>query len=324
MKRPPFRLLKYNLLFILAACIVVFSIMEPRFCTSANMLVVLRQAAVMGIFAIALTFVVVSGEFDISFAAIGGFVASLFSVFLLEGLGIHNMVIVWTIGWTFGIGVGLINASLVRLIGIPSFVATLGMMWLMDGASQGLTGGGFYFSSKWPKMYGVLGRGFTFGVLPNAAVFFIAVAIATLIILEHTRIGRHLHAVGDNPEASRHVGISISRQKYIAFAIAGFLAALGGTLTASQMGHVGPELTRGFLMPAITVVFLGSIFLGRRTPNIWGTLVAAILLAAISNGLTLLGITTGLRYSVQGALLLGSIAVGRKRIVAALVRGDRV
>lgn len=304
-RRAGYKIGQFNLLYFLIACSLVFSFLEPRFASSRNLIIVLRQASVTGIFGFALTFVVVSGEFDLSFAAVGGFVGTFLSVYLLTNLGYH-MYLCWILGLLVGLGLSFVNFVNVRRVGIPSFIATLGMMSLLNGVSRRLSGGGMYWQSFWPKSYALPGRGFV-GPLPNSALLFVIVAVVVLIVMEYTRRGRYLYAVGGNPEVARHVGINVDRMKLGAFLAAGGLSSLAGIITSSQMGQVGPDLTSGFLMPAITVVFLGSIFLKGGVPNIWGTLVAAILMAVLSNGLTLAGVPTALRNTTQGALLLVSL-----------------
>jgi ribose transport system permease protein len=305
-------ILHYNLFFVIILLSIIFGIIEPKFLSLENWLIIIRQSAIMGIFAIGLTIVVVTGEFDISFTAIGGFVAAFCSVVLLNQLKMESMVLVWTMGWIVGIGLGFINAVNVRLIGIPSFVGTLGILWLLEGVTQGLTKGGFLYNHHWPESYGIIGRGFSFGgKLPNSALIFIIVCIMAILILEKTKVGRYLNSIGDNPDVCHHVGIKVNKQYITAFILAGLFFSIAGTIAASQRGSVGMELTRGYILPTITTVFLGSMLFRRQRPHISGTIVGTILIILIENGLTLAEVSTGIRHSLQGVILIVAMASSR-------------
>lgn len=296
---------RWGLLYIVACIFIILSFLSPSFRRFQNVMNILRASSIMGIFALGLTMIMNAGEFDLSFPGIAALSAVTGGLILAKGVNIY---LVYLIILVMGVLIGLLNGLLVTKIRIPSFVCTLGTLTVMTGIAGFLTNGAQFYSSAWPKSLALFGRGFVFGFIPVPIIIFAICAAVVLIFMEYTKKGRHIQAVGGNKEAAKHVGINTTRIKLFTFVISGLLSAVSGIITFSQLGMVSAEMNMGHQMPTISVCYLGAVFLKDGIPNVAGSIVGALLLAIITNGLTMLGARFYTKDIVQGLILV--IAVG--------------
>jgi len=300
-------IIKYGLLIVAVALFVMFAFLEPRFITPRNIFKIIGQGSVIGLMALGLTIIVVAGEFDISFAAVATLCCVL-SVFLIGALGV-NIFLAWGICIALSIGISLVNAVNIVKIGVPSFVATLGMMGLLEGISLWITGGGVIYYAIMPDGFKSIGRGMIGNLVPSPVISFSLGAIVLIIFLDFTYIGRYFYAVGGSSPAARHAGVNVNKAKFLAFFIMGIIAGLSGIIMASMFGGGNPIMGGGYLFPAVIATFLGAIFLKEGLPNTLGTVVAAMLLAIIANGLVMVGLPLYIKEMVQGIILAVSVAI---------------
>jgi len=299
--------IRYGLLVATAALFIVFSILEPKFITTANIFSIVRQASIMGILALGLTVIVILGEFDISLVAISVFAGVVPIIMVMSG--IQMVPLVWCAGIVLGIGLSLINGSGVVFVGIPSFIISLGMMMTLTGASRGFTKGAPTFPARLPAGFSLLGKYSIGGLIPVVAVTFIVAAVLITLFLDYTPSGRYIYAVGGNPDASVHSGIRVRKIKIIGFLIAGLLYGIGGISMASMFGSASSSMGDGYLMPAIIACFLGGSFLTEGVPNPRGTIVSVILLAILANGFTMTNVPFYGKAIMQGVILLVALIV---------------
>jgi len=314
---------KYFLLIAVFAIIAGFSIASPYFFSLNNILDIIREASIIGLMGLGLTAAVAAGEFDFSVGATATIAAVVAGKVLSLG-AVNSTIIAFAIGILAAIIVGLINSFNVLKIGMPSFIATLGMATLLDGVSKYFTGGAVFYSVNWPKSFGLLGKGFIFKVIPIPALFFIIIGILSAVFLHRTTRGRYIFAVGNNPDAATHVGINCNRIKLLAFVFASLLTAFAGIVQGSMLGSISPLMGSANLLRAIATVMLGATFLTPGTPNIPGTFIAAILLAIVGNGLTMVGASYFMKDVVTGIILVvavGVIAVMRKGKLGQMITG---
>lgn len=306
---------RFGVLFALIIVFGVFSFMEPSFYSFRNVLAIIRQASITGILAIGLTTVVIAGEFDMSFAALASF-SGVLSVILM-GKVMMGAIPAWLIGIAVALGIGVINGTIIVFLGVPSIIETIGMMTLLAGFTKWLTGGSTYYSGNFPEIFPLLGRSSLFGVIPSAVIIFAIVIVVFIIILERTKIGRFFHAVGGNPLASEHVGIKVKKIKFISLLISAALAGLAGIMIGSLLGSGTPGMGEGYLIPSISAMFIGAVFLKDGVPNIWGTVIGALLLSVLSNGFVMINLPFYLKEIVMGAVLIGAVSM-----VAAFKKGE--
>jgi len=298
---------RYGVLFALAVVFLIFSIMEPSFYSLRNVLSIIRQASITGILAIGLTTVVIAGEFDMSFASLAGF-SGVLSVILMGKLMFGAMA-AWGVALAAALGIGVINGLIVVFLGVPAVIETIGMMTLLAGVSKWLTDGSTYYSASFPAILPALGRAMVFDVIPSPVIIFVIFIVVFIILLEHTKIGRYFHAAGGNPEASKHVGIKVKKVKFISFLISAFTAGFGGIMLGSLLGSGTPGMGEGYMIPGISAMFIGAVFLTDGVPNIWGTIIGALLLSVLSNGFVMINLPFYMKDIVYGAVLIGAVSM---------------
>lgn len=296
----------YILVIVIIILIIVFSIINPAFIFTENIFYTIKQASILGFIALGLCLIVIIGEFDISLAAIPNFAAVL--TIVLIKYGVQNTYILWTIAILAAIILSMINSIFIVHIGVPSFIVTLGMQFLLTALSRALTMGGQVVRPPFlPAGFSVLGQGFLFYVIPVAVVIFLVGATTILTIVEYTPFGRKLYAVGSDANACNHVGIKVKTIKMKAFFITGVLYGIAGILMSSMFNSCSSAMGTVYLFPGIISVFLGATFLSIGYSNIRGTIVSAFLLTVLVNGFATVGMPFYLRSIIQGLTLLGAI-----------------
>jgi ribose transport system permease protein len=298
---------RYGVLLALVALTLGFSLAVPEaFASTANVLNLLQQITVLAILAVAATFVMVIGEFDLSI----GFVASLSAVLAFASFGAGAPVAAAVAaGLLSGIAAGAMNGVLVARYEVPSFVATLAVGTILSGLAYWASGGTSLFSGV-PEGFKALGRGSVLG-LPVLSVWMAAVLIVAAIVFSTTRYGRRIHAIGANIEAARLTGLPVGRDRIITFAVAGGLSALAGLLLAARLGSVQHTMGEALLLPAYAAVFLGATASRTGTSNIGGTFLGVVIAGIIANGLTIVGAEPFAQRMVTGAIILAAVLMRR-------------
>jgi ribose transport system ATP-binding protein len=255
--------------------------------------------------------VLIAGGFDMSAGAASQFAANVASGTLLAGFGGVAAV---GLGGVLGLVIGIVNACLVLLLGMPPFVATLGMMFVVMGGTLLYNGGQALTLSNQPAFF-FLGQGYL-GPVPFVFILLVVVTLALHVLLKRTRLGLRMYAVGLNAAAAQLRGVQKPRYAFASFAIGGFVLGLAGIILAAY-SYGASALGTGvdFLISALAAAFLGSTFTRGGELNVMGTVIAAIFLASLSNGLILVGLSSQALPGVQGLILILSISLGviRKR-----------
>lgn len=288
-------------LFLLVA---VFTTLKPAiFPTPRNLLNILNQISLLGICSAGLTICLVMNEFDLSIGAIATLGAVLTAGFLPNMHPVLAVPIVLVICT----GIGLVNGLVIATLGVSSFMATLGSMTILTGFSYWYTSGsGSILYSGIPKGFLIIGKG-TFLHIPYLVFFMIGVLVLLHLFLNHTSTGRHMYAVGGNPEAARFGGIPIQKLKILGFMTSGFLAGLTGVLLVARLGLAEPTIGDRFLFDAFTAVFLGAASIKIGQFHIIGTLIGVLIMGTLFNGFTLLDVPYHLQLVAQGAILIAAV-----------------
>lgn len=298
---------KYLLLIATFVVCIFFAIGEPAFLKVMNILDIMRAMTIIAVVGIGMTIVQAAGEFDFGIGATGSFAACLIAKLMIEV--IPNFWVALVITLIASMLVGVVNYILVVMVGMRAWIATFGMSTILSGFAKLLTGGGTYYTMKWPSGFSTLGQGYVFKIIPVQVIVLIVLALIAYIFCEKTKTGRFMYAVGANIEASRHVGIDCNRQKMIGFMLCSLCAGFSGVISASQLGSVSSSICDSNTMQAICTCMLGATFLRPGVFNIPGTVLGALLLAIISNGLTMLGASYFVKDFIQGAVLLLSVGI---------------
>jgi ribose transport system ATP-binding protein len=291
--------------------VAVISILAPEFIAVGNIFDVLKQGSVLAFIAVGLTVVLIAGGFDMSAGAASQFAANMAAGSLLSGLGAMAAT---GLGSLLGLLIGILNACLVLFLGMPPFVATLGMMFVVMGATLFYNGGQALTLADQPGFF-FLGQGYV-GPVPFVFILLAIVTFILYLVLKRTRLGLRMYAVGLNAVAAELRGIQKARYAFASFAIGGLVLGFAGiVLAAYSYGASALGTGVDFLISALAAAFLGSTLTRAGELDVIGTVIAAIFLASLSNGLILIGVSSQALPGVQGLILILSIALGviRKR-----------
>jgi ribose/xylose/arabinose/galactoside ABC-type transport system permease subunit len=293
---------------VLAAAIVVaiaiFALVSPSFLSPANIANVGIQSSMILVVAVGMTVVIIAGGIDLSVGSLAGFV-SMLAVWLIVAANVPAGLAL-TAAVISGSLVGALHGAAVAFLGVPGIIVTLGSMTALRGLTS-LFANGAAIQSDSPAL-SFLAWG-DFAGFPFPIVIVGAIALVGHALLEHTRLGRNLFAVGGNAQAARAAGISIHGVVVASYAISGFAAALAGLIAASRSAAGSPIIGTGWELEAIAVVVLGGANLFGGSGRIAGTVLAGFLLAIIENGVSLLAITSWVEGVLIGSLLIGVVAL---------------
>lgn len=282
-------------------CIVI-SIASPAFLTKRNILNLLRQSSIIGIIAAGMTFVIISGNFDISVGA----VAALSGVITMKLaiLGVP-LVLAMIISLVVGAVIGFLNGFFVSKVKIPSLIATMAMTTIVRGLLLLLTGG--YPITENFAFLDFLGNNYILGIPVPIILFFIVVLIS-YIILSKTKFGRHVYSVGGNQEASKLNGINVDAYKIKVFIINAVLASVAGIVLAGRLGTATAIAGEGYDMDAISSVVIGGTSVAGGSGSVIRTVIGVLLMSVINNSFNLLSVNIYFQYIFKGLIIL--IAVG--------------
>lgn len=294
-------------------------IATPTFFTVDNWTLVLRQSAIIGIVAIGETMVVLLGGIDVSLASALGISGVAATWAMVNGIALpgSNEPTIFAplpaavLGLLVGAFIGLINGLLVTRIKINPVIATLGMMSIIDGIGLTTTSGKTIYGDAVQSL-DFLARGYL-GPLPVMVWLMFVLYGLFWFILNRTAFGAYLYAVGNNERASFLAGISVERTKLFTFVLAGTLAGVGGLLAVSRQGSARAGMGTDLLFPILTAVVLGGISMSGGRGRILNTLIAAIFLSTITNGLIQLGASTDTQRIISGAILIVALSLDRLR-----------
>jgi ribose transport system permease protein len=285
----------------------------PVFLNSGNLLNIANQIAVIAIVAIGMTIVIITGGIDLSVGSLIALSAIASTFAIREGLGGTEASTLGMIaGGLIGIGlcglVGLTTGCLVTYFRIPSFIVTLGSMLIASGLALQISRG--QSINQVPQRFGWLGVESDLGI-PNSVVLVILLYIAAHVLMSRTTLGRYLYAVGGNAEAARLSGVPVPRVLLFAYTMSGVLAGLAGVVMASQFKSGAPTYGQSYELYTIAAVVVGGTSLSGGEGKIFGTLIGALIIAVIQNGMNLGGIEPYTQKIVLGAVILAAVLVDR-------------
>jgi ribose transport system permease protein len=286
------------------------SLSTSAFLTLPNLMIVLRQASIVGIVAIGEALIVLSGAgMDVSLASILGLSGVLVASSMVNG-GMSPLIAL-VIGLAVGGAVGLLNGLLVTRMRINGIIVTLGMMYALEGVAFIYTRGQTIFGPALQQL-APLSRGYL-GPIPVPVLLLFVSYAAAYYILNYTVFGAHIYAVGNNERASWLAGIHVDRLRLIGYITAGLLAGFGGVMQSARMGSATGGMGAEFLFPVLTAVILGGVSLGGGRGKIERVLIAAVFLTTINNGLILLNVSIYAQKIISGVILILALSLDRLR-----------
>jgi putative xylitol transport system permease protein len=307
---------EYGIFIAFLILVVVLSLSNPYFLTSGNISNVLLQTSINGVLAIGMTFVILTRGIDLSVGsvvALAGIVSASFATTSATAAvsgAPYPVFVPIAVGLAVGVACGGIVGTIVSRFAVPAFVATLGML----SAARGLTliyGNGRPVPALVPE-FRWIGTGNILGV-PLPVVILAVVFAVSWWVLTSTRFGRYIYAVGGNPHAAKTSGINVTRIRFLVYVISGGLAGLAGMLLSARTGSALPQAGIAYELDAIAAVVIGGTSLAGGVGRVTGTLIGALIIGVMNNGLDLMGIQSYYQQILKGALIVGAVMLDQKR-----------
>lgn len=305
------------LLLVIVLEVVLFNALGQRFLTGGNISNIFRHSVEIGLLALAMTPVILTGGIDLSVGSMMGLCAVLFGM-MVNTLGLDP----WLAG-VLAIAVGAIggglNAVLITRLNLPPLIVTLGTFSLFRGLAEALTKGSVAYSG-FPQSFLALGNSNTAGI-PTQIWVFLTVAVGIWLLVHQTTIGRSFRAIGFSAEGARYAGIPVARNTSVAYIIAGAVAGLAAVIIVSRLGEARANVGIGYELLAITAVVLGGVSIFGGSGTVAGTLLGWLSLAVLNNGLTRISeyrifdqsvssVARELSGMLTGVLLVAALAIG--------------
>lgn len=292
----------------LIVLIIFFSIASPNFFRFENIIGILLSTSVIGILALGATFIIITGGIDLSV----GTVMTLCSV--MTGIFITSMgmpLIVGVLGGILtGAAAGFVAGVAIAKFKIPPFIATLAMMMIAKGLALVISSAAPIYFTSYPAFTKIAMGSMIPGLnIPNAVIIFFGMAIIGALILNKTIIGRYTYAIGSNEEATRLSGVNVNKWKIIIYSIAGVFTGVGGIVMAARLNSAQPALGQGYELEAIAAVVIGGTSLSGGKGTILGTVIGALIMSVLTNGLRILSVPQEWQTVVVGAVILFAVYV---------------
>jgi ribose transport system permease protein len=294
---------RIGILVVLAALVLLMSLIAPNFNRVDNLLNIARSISVNAILAAGLTFVILTGGIDLSVGSIVAVAGVVAVVLAITGLPAPLAVLA---GMIVGAACGLVNGALTAYLALAPFIVTLGTMTFLRGLAYTITAGQPIVSSG--LNFKDIGNGYLAGI-PAPVIVMAVVYVVAWFLLERTRYGRHVYAVGGNAQAARLAGVRVDRITTSVYVIAGACAGLAGVIFAARVISAQPTAGTGYELDAIAAVVLGGTSLAGGRGRIIGTLVGSIILGILSTGLILLNVPFFRQLLIKGVVIILAVAI---------------
>lgn len=297
---------QFGTFFGLLGLCILFSVLSPYFFTTSNLLNVAQQSAIIAVISVGMTFVIITAGIDLSVGSVLAFSGVVMASVLQAGLPVPIGILV---GLIVGFGCGLVNGLLVTYGSIPPFIATLGMMSIARGGALWYTDGRPI--SGFDDSFRFLATGEVFHIPIPVIIMLLVYAIAHFV-LTRTKMGRYTYAIGGNEKAAILSGINIKLYLNIIYGIAGLLSALAAVMLTARLNSAQPIAGMMYELDAIAATVIGgtSLFGGKGT--VIGTLIGALIIGVLRNGLNLLGVSSFIQQIVIGSVIIGAILLDTK------------
>lgn len=300
---------KLGPLFGLLLIVVIISIMSPSFLTADNIFNVLRQVSISALIAFGMTFVILTGGIDLSVGSTLALTGAVAATLLAGG---YDPFIAMAAALALGLVLGAVNGIIIAKGKVAPFIATLATMTIYRGLTLVYTDGKPVSGLGDHLAFQMFGKGYLLGI----PVPIVTMAVAFLVlyfILRKTTFGRRVYAIGGNAEASRLSGINVDRTTIAVYALTGMLAAMSALILTSRLNSAQPTAGTSYELDAIAAVVLGGTSLTGGRGWIFGTLVGALIIGVLNNGLNLIGVSSFFQQVVKGIVILFAVLIDRKK-----------
>ncbi|HEY0693781.1 MAG TPA: ABC transporter permease [Kribbella sp.] len=283
---------------------IVFAVASPNFLSYGNVLAILYSTVVIGTLALGTTFVIITGGIDLSIGT-GMALCAVMSGVIIVNLGIPLVLgVLGTI--VFGGLIGLVNGINVAILKIPPFIATLAMMPVAQGLALVLSHSTPIYFNDVPA-YSKISRGNLIPNFPNAVIILAVVAVIAGVLLNKTILGRYTYSIGSNEDATALSGIDVRKWKIIVYTFAGLFTGLAGVMISARLGSAQPATGTGYELQAIAAVVIGGTSLAGGKGSIVGTVIGALIISVLNNGLQIMSIPQEWQNVILGCVILVAV-----------------
>ncbi len=318
---PRMIVLRLRTLIALFILIVIFAFTAPAFLTTGNIVILVKQVALMAILGMGMTFVILTGGIDLSVGSIVGLAGMIAGGLITEGLVLpmfgvsifFNIPIVIAITLLVGMFVGLLNGLIITKLNVAPFIATLGVLYMARSAALLRSNGATFPNLVGNEALGntgfpTIGTGTLLG-LPWAIWLMVLFIIITTFVATKTPFGRQVYAVGGNERAAELSGVRVTRIKILVYMISGFCAAVVGLIITSQLVAAHPATGTNYELNAIAVVVLGGSSLMGGRGSIFGTIIGAFVIGVLNNGMVLIGLSEFIQTGITGFVIVAAVVL---------------
>lgn len=288
---------------------IVLAVLNNDFIDPSNLKNLLRQVSINALIAFGMTFVILTGGIDLSVGSILALTSAVMANAIASGMSPEVSMVLAAV---LGIGLGLVNGVIIAYGRLVPFIATLATMTIYRGTTLVFTDGNPISGFETDSFFHALGQGYLLGIPVPAIVMLITFAILYLV-LGKTPLGRHTYAVGGNEKGSFISGIKINKVKIFAYALSGLLCAVAGAILTSRLNSAQPTAGTGYELDAIAAVALGGTSMSGGKGSVSGTLVGALIIATLNNGLNILNVSSFYQQVVKGIVILLAVLMDRKK-----------
>ncbi len=294
-----------------------FSIASPNFLTYENVIAILLATCVNGLLALGVTFVIITGGIDLSIGTVMTISAVMSGVFITFWklpvfIGVLGGILTGTLA-------GFINGFVISKMKLPPFIATLGMMMIAKGLALVISGcKPIYFMDT--PIFNKIAMGSILGKIipgieefPNAILWFLLFIVIANILLNRTALGRYTFAIGSNEDAARLSGLNVDKWKIIIYSLCGTFVGIAGVIMASRLNSAQPALGQGYELDAIAAVVIGGTSLRGGEGSIIGTVIGALIMSTLTNGLRILSVPQEWQIVVSGIIVIGAVYLDMMR-----------
>ncbi len=292
--------------FVILAILMILS--PNAFAKPANLVNILKQASINGILATGMMFVIISGGIDLSVGSIVALTGVIAASFAHPGE--YPLIVPIVLSVVIGAAVGLLNGVSVAYGNIPPFIVTLGTMTIVRGVALIAAKGQPVFDVT--KLFEGIAGGFVFNTIPHLVVYFIVITLVCAFIITRTVFGRRVYAVGGNETAARVSGINVDWIKIAVYTLSGFLAGIAGLLLASRLVSGNPTAGQAYELDAIAAVIIGGVSMAGGAGKWYGTVIGALLIAVIGNGLDILNVSSHFQLIIKGSIIIIAVLLDMK------------
>ena len=318
---PRMIVLRLRTLIALFILIIIFAFTAPAFLTTGNIVILVKQVALMAILGMGMTFVILTGGIDLSVGSIVGLAGMIAGGLITEGLVLpvfgvsifFNIPIVIAITLLVGMFVGLLNGLIITKLNVAPFIATLGVLYMARSAALLRSNGATFPNLVGSEALGntgfpLIGTGTLLG-LPWAIWLMVLFIIITTFVATKTPFGRQVYAVGGNERAAELSGVRVTRIKILVYMISGFCAAVVGLIITSQLVAAHPATGTNYELNAIAVVVLGGSSLMGGRGSIFGTIIGAFVIGVLNNGMVLIGLSEFIQTGITGFVIVAAVVL---------------